>query len=116
VSGWHPVGDLAALERDGRLIARVAGREIGVVRGSDGELYGLRNRCPHHGAPLCRGTPVERLEGAPGEYAVSGRAVLRCPWHGWEFDLASGRCLVDDALRAATYEVRVEDGRVLVRA
>jgi nitrite reductase/ring-hydroxylating ferredoxin subunit len=113
---WHPVGDVATLEREGRVVARVGGREIGVVRGSDGELYALRNRCPHHGAPLCLGTPAERVAGRPGRYAATGRAVLRCPWHGWEFDLDTGRCIDEPSLRAARYEVRVEDGRVLVQA
>lgn len=116
MTGWQPVGELAALEREGRLVARVGGREIGVVRGSDGRLHGLRNRCPHHGAPLCLGTAVERLAGEPGRYAATGRMVLRCPWHGWEFDLETGRCVDEPSLRAAVYEVKVEDGRVLVRA
>jgi 3-phenylpropionate/trans-cinnamate dioxygenase ferredoxin subunit len=114
VTAWHPIGDLATLERDGRVVARLAGREVGVVRGPDGELYALRNRCPHHGAPLCLGTPAERVAGTPGSYAATGRAVLRCPWHGWEFELATGRCLDEPSLRAARYAVRVEDGQVLV--
>jgi nitrite reductase (NADH) small subunit len=115
VSEWVDVGALAVLEREGRLIARLGGREIGVV-GVGGELHALRNRCPHHGGPLCLGTLRERETGAPGRYEPSGRTVLRCPWHGWEFDLESGRCLDDPTMRVAVYGVRVEDGRVLVHA
>jgi len=33
--------------------------------------------------------------------------VLRCPWHQWTFDIATGQCLVDETLRVATYPVRV---------
>ena len=112
---WHDVGRFSDLERDGYLIARVGGREIGVLATSVG-LRAIRNRCPHHGGPLCRGTVSERIVGEPGRYRLTGRPMLRCPWHGWEFDIESGKCLDDDALRVAVYPVRIEDGRVLVRA
>jgi nitrite reductase (NADH) small subunit len=42
--------------------------------------------------------------------------VLRCPWHGWEFDPKTGRCLDDPAMRVAVYDAKVVDGRVLVQA
>jgi nitrite reductase/ring-hydroxylating ferredoxin subunit len=116
VSAWHEVGSLAQLERDGRLLVRIGGREIGVLVGPDGSLVAIRNRCPHHGAPLCRGRVVERLTGAPGSWELAARAALRCPWHGWEFDLGSGRCLDEPSLRVAVYPVRVEAGHVLVEA
>jgi nitrite reductase (NADH) small subunit len=117
VSEWVDLGSFAELEREGRLVARVGGREVGVVRDSvTGSVHGLRNRCPHHGGPLCLGTLRERLGGAPGSYVLEGQRVLRCPWHGWEFDLETGRCLDDPSLRAAVYPVEVLDGRVRVRA
>jgi nitrite reductase (NADH) small subunit len=113
---WHDLGSLDDLRRDGRLVARVGGREIGVVLDVDGAPYALRNRCPHHGAPLALGRVRNRLEGAPGRYATGGRRVLRCPWHGWEFTLADGACCDDPSLRVAVYPVQVARGRVLVRA
>ncbi len=115
---WHDLGSVAELEKDGRAVARVAGREIGVVRDpASGEVWALRNRCPHHGAPLCFGTVKARETGGlPGSYELSERRVLRCPWHGWEFDPANGRCLDDPEMRVAVYPVRVSDGRVEVEA
>jgi nitrite reductase (NADH) small subunit len=110
---WHDVGSLSDLERDGHVVARVGGREVGVVAGN-GELYGVRNRCPHHGGPLCLGTVENRLVGRPGAYDLSGGTVLRCPWHGWEFDPATGACVDDPSLRVAVYPVKTEDGRVLL--
>ena len=113
---WEDVGSVADLERDGHVVARIGGREVGVVA-VNGKLRGIRNRCPHHGAPLCLGDVVDRLEApAPGRYATSGQAVLRCPWHGWEFELERGICLDEPSLRVAVYPARVENGRVLVRA
>ena len=52
-----------------------------------GEVRAYRDFCPHAGAPLSGGT-------------ISG-GVVRCPWHGWEFDLKTGahvanpRCTLD---------------------
>jgi 3-phenylpropionate/trans-cinnamate dioxygenase ferredoxin subunit len=117
VAEWVDVGSVADVRRDGRLVARVNGREVGVVSdGGNGSLYGIRNRCPHHGGPLCLGRVGERVEGDPGVYALSGRRTLRCPWHGWEFDLETGECLDEPSLRTAVYPVRVEGDRVFLQA
>jgi nitrite reductase (NADH) small subunit len=110
---WHDIGSVADLERAGHVVARLAGREVGAVL-VRGEIRGVRNRCPHHGGPLCLGQVEERLTGRPGGYDLSGKAVLRCPWHGWEFDPATGACLDDPTLRVAVYPAKAEDGRVFV--
>lgn len=110
---WEDIGSVADLERDGHVIARVGGREIGVVR-VNGDLRGVRNRCPHHGGPLCLGTVRERLGGKPGGYELAGTRVLRCPWHGWEFDAATGQCVDDASMRVAVYPAKAEGGRVFV--
>jgi 3-phenylpropionate/trans-cinnamate dioxygenase ferredoxin subunit len=102
-----------------RKILRIGGREIGVFHTSAG-LFAVRNSCPHQAAPLCLGTVTgTTLPSKPGEYVwgMEGQ-VLRCPWHGWEFDLQTGLGLYDPYKheRVATYEVRVEDGDVVVFA
>ena len=102
-----------------RKMLRVGGREIGVLHTQAG-LFAVRNSCPHQGAPLCLGTVTgTTLPSQPGEYVwgLEGQ-VLRCPWHGWEFDLQSGLGLYDPYKheRVATYEVRVEDGEVVLLA
>jgi nitrite reductase/ring-hydroxylating ferredoxin subunit len=115
--GWVELGSLADLQASGRLVARVGGREVGVLWDSELErAHGVRNRCPHSGAPLCLGRLRNRESGGPGTYALSGQRVLRCPWHGWEFDLESGRCLDDPGLRAAVYPVEIRSGAVWIAA
>jgi 3-phenylpropionate/trans-cinnamate dioxygenase ferredoxin subunit len=116
VPDWVDIGSVADIERDGRIVARVKGREVGVVSDGNGALHGIRNRCPHHGGPLCLGTVGERVEGDPGVYELTGRRTLRCPWHGWEFDLDTGACLDEPSLRTAVYPVRVEGGRIMLEA
>lgn len=105
------VGHESEIPEGGRKIVAHGGIEIGVFR-SNGAFYALRNYCPHQGAPLCRGTVDATHAPAPvGEFrpALAGR-VLRCPWHGWEFDLATGKGLYDAKGRVKTYAVRVDDG------
>jgi 3-phenylpropionate/trans-cinnamate dioxygenase ferredoxin subunit len=112
----HVVAPIAELPPGSRRIVTVAGRAIGVFN-VGGTLYAVRNVCPHAGAPLCQGTVGGTLlpsEPGTATYGLEGR-VLRCPWHGLEFDIATGEVLfVPTPYRVATYPVRVEDGQVVV--
>ena len=95
----------------------VGSRHIVVVR-RDGQFYALRDTCPHQGAPLSdgrvSGTALEREVGSPLRYGRDGE-ILRCPWHGWQFDIKTGCSLVDPATsRVRTYSIHVAHGRVVV--
>ncbi len=86
-----------------------------------GSFYALRNTCPHRSGPLCTGelsgrvTIDEPPSGAGEIPSVSGLGeILRCPWHQWPFEIASGRCLVDPEIRVATYEVTIDGDDVVV--
>ena len=116
VSEWHDLGSLDELVRAGRLVARVGGREVGAVLDPLArQPVGFRNRCPHHGGPLCLGSIEQRIEGAPGRYELAGSRVLRCPWHGWEFDLTTGKSWCDPTrVRVKNYAVTVEPGAKVV--
>jgi 3-phenylpropionate/trans-cinnamate dioxygenase ferredoxin subunit len=81
----------------------------------DGLLHAIANRCPHRGAPICSGRITTPIEVQDGELALGNRAsVLRCPWHKWEFEIASGKCVVDPRLRVRKYAVRVEGDEIVV--
>jgi 3-phenylpropionate/trans-cinnamate dioxygenase ferredoxin subunit len=85
------------------------GRSIGIFN-IGGEFFALRNVCPHQGGPLCEGVLSGLVApGTPGEYRYSGRKeVLRCPWHGWEFDVRTGRSYIDpERTRVRTYPVEL---------
>jgi nitrite reductase/ring-hydroxylating ferredoxin subunit len=64
-----------------RKLVTVNGLQIAVFHVGE-RFYALNNSCPHRQGPLVRGTLVESEEG-------EGCAV-RCPMHGWKFDLATG--------------------------
>ena len=97
---------------------KLGGREIALARVAGGECYALGGRCTH-------------LRGPMGEGTLEGK-TLTCPWHGSQFDVTSGqlvRWVQEPAwMRAVaslipafmrrnlpSYEVRVEDGQVLVK-
>ena len=93
-----------------RRIVSVGSRSIGVFN-VGGRYHALRNVCPHQGAPLCEGPLTgTALPGPPGtfRYGQEGE-ILRCPWHGWEFDVTSGRSIFNPhAVRVRSYRVAVE--------
>jgi nitrite reductase/ring-hydroxylating ferredoxin subunit len=112
----HVVARVEDIQPGKSKIVTVKGREIGIFKvGSD--FYGLMNRCPHQGAPLCRGEIVSRLVApTPGDYRLTRSGeMIRCPWHCWEFDIRTGRSLCDpNSVQARAFNVEVEPGKTLV--
>ena len=109
----------AIAEADG-VLATAAGMEIGIFR-LNGRLVAYENRCRHQGGPVCSGRVLGRLEAVlgPGGTVVDERFSesdlhLVCPWHGWEYDLATGECSVDRTLRLRSFPVAERDGNVYV--
>lgn len=93
-----------------RKIIDAGGRSIGVFN-VHGKYYALRNVCPHQYAPLCRGKITgTSLPSAVGEYLYAREGeILHCPWHGWEFDITTGRSIFNPhKVRVKTYDVTVE--------
>jgi len=81
-------------------VVEVQGRPIALFHHAQQGWFALDNTCRHQGGPL-------------GEGAVEGTTVT-CPWHGWRYDLASGRVLGQVAVGVRRYPVRVEGRDVLV--
>jgi pyruvate oxidase len=82
---------------DGRVKAVTCALQTVCMTRHNGEYAALDNRCPHQGGPLGEGT-IEN-------------GLLRCPWHGWDFDPATGKPPggYDDGVQTYPVEVR-EDG------
>jgi nitrite reductase (NADH) small subunit len=111
---------------DRRIVVPFRGRAgIGVFN-INGRFHALRNLCPHKSGPLCTGRVQGRIvadlppSGRPlavDDYGVEREGeIIRCPWHLWEFEVATGRCLVDLTVRVKTYPVAIEGGEVVVYA
>ena len=76
---------------EGRIVA-VGNEEIALFRVQD-QMCALANACPHHGGPI-------------GDGALDGK-IVTCPWHGWEFNVLTGKNPVNPNIGVKTYPVRV---------
>ena len=93
------VGRVEDLARDSVREAMLAGRPYAICNAA-GEIHALSGVCPHSGGPLGQGQIHD------------GRVV--CPYHLWEFDCRTGAYDYHPALGVETFEVRIEDGEILV--
>jgi nitrite reductase/ring-hydroxylating ferredoxin subunit len=115
--GRYVVAAVNEIAPGGRKIVTVAGREIGIFN-IHSEFFALINRCPHEGGALCRGRLVGLMESdRPGEYRLTRHGeMLRCPWHGWEFDIRTGQSWCDPLnIRVRSYNITVEPGATVVK-
>jgi 3-phenylpropionate/trans-cinnamate dioxygenase ferredoxin subunit len=112
----YVIGKAGEVPVGSRKAVTVAGRDI-VVFNIDGEYFGLVDRCPHRGAKLSEGMLVGRIESRGfGDYCLSAPGTMvRCPWHGWEYDLRTGRSFCDpDTVRARGYEIESVPGQTVI--
>jgi nitrite reductase/ring-hydroxylating ferredoxin subunit len=121
-----------------RKLVEAGGRAI-VVYNLGGDFFALNNRCPHRGGGLFHGIQTCLVESkVPGQYNASRYGeMVKCPWHGWEFDIRTGQSwcdpsrfqirqypvsvrpgteLVEGPYRAETFPVRVESDYIVVEA
>lgn len=113
----HVVAAVQDLPPGSRRLFHVKGRPIAVFN-LDGAYFGLLNRCPHQGGSLCAGAVTGLIESArPGDYRLSRVGeIVRCPWHGWEFDIRTGQSYCDpETIRTKKFDVAVESGEGVVK-
>jgi nitrite reductase/ring-hydroxylating ferredoxin subunit len=91
-AGDIPVGHGRMVEKDGLTVA--------VFNAGGDRFYACGAICPHEDGPLAEGW----LEGD----------VVVCPWHAFDFELATGRCRADGELAVPVYPARVSAGIVEV--
>ena len=112
---WYPVGTTDDIPVGSKKIVDINGRSIGVYN-VHGKYYAILNYCPHQGAELCKG-PVcgTTLDSEVYEF-IYGRdqEIIRCPWHGWEFDITTGKSLFSDRIRVRSYQAALVDGQICV--
>lgn len=113
----HVVATVAELPPGSRKLVTVRGRPIAVFN-LGGEFFGLLNRCPHQGGDLCEGLVTAAVTAdRPGEYRMSRHGeIIRCPWHGWEFDIRTGQSWCEpDRIQTRQYPVEIAAGTDLVK-
>jgi len=82
-------------------VVECAGRSLALCN-VEGKFYALDNTCLHRGGPI-------------GEGFIDGNTVT-CPWHGWQYDVATGEMKMNPSVKLATHETRVDGDDVLILA
>lgn len=77
----------------------VAGAKI-VLYNVDGKFYATTNTCAHQGGPL-------------GEGLFDG-SVVTCPWHAWQFDVATGEAVFERGVKIDCYPVHVDGDDIFI--
>lgn len=93
VAAADAVGDNQAIE------VMVDARILAVFRSND-ELFAMDGMCAHQGGPI-----------AEGEIQ---HGCVTCPWHGWQYELATGIQTINRQPLQETFDVRERDGRIEV--
>jgi nitrite reductase/ring-hydroxylating ferredoxin subunit len=114
------IGKVAAFPDPGRRIVEVDGVAVGVFC-RDGTFTAYENVCPHMGGPVCQGKIIARVEERVADDKTSlgfsfskDETNIVCPWHGYEFNIATGRHQGNPRLRLRSVSVRVLDDEVLI--
>ena len=100
---WVDLCSLADLPETGGRYVSCEHRHLAVFRaGDNGDQVRVTNdTCPHAGGSLSSGH-------------VSDGCVI-CPWHGWPFEIDTGKCPDSPTVRVRTWPARVVDGQVQMR-
>ena len=116
----HDVAAAADIDVSQMVPVRIGRSTIIVTRLPCGSVRAISARCPHMGADLQFGAITGLAQGDERDAIEMTREgeVLRCPWHGFEFDLKTGEPVVQApegcALQLRIYEAQERDGRVFV--
>ena len=86
-----PPGTLREVRVNGKIIA---------LANVAGKFHAIDNVCLHRGGPLADGV----LEGS----------VVTCPWHGWQYDITTGKVGQNPSLGVASYPVEVRGEEIFI--
>ncbi|QBY01143.1 (2Fe-2S)-binding protein [Rhodophyticola sp. CCM32] len=99
--GWETVCRVEDVrEGFGKVAILSSGDRVAVFRQSD-KLSAISNACAHQNGPLGEGRIIDCL--------------VTCPWHGFQYDVTTGRSPEPFTEKVPTYDLRVSDGAVIIR-
>jgi nitrite reductase (NADH) small subunit len=78
---------------------QVEGKPVAVAN-VDGKFYAINNTCLHRGGPLGQGP----LEGK----------IVTCPWHGWEYDVTTGKISQNPAVGVNSYPIEIRGDEIFI--
>lgn len=102
---WVDVASADVFADSRSLEVVVRGHVIAIFRDGD-SFYALDGLCAHQGGPIAKGELSQ---------TDAGKTCVTCPWHGWQYELATGIQTVNRQPLQTTFEVREREGRIEVR-
>lgn len=117
----HVVAKEGKIANGERIVVELEGKDIGVFKIED-EYYAYLSWCVHQGGPCCEGSLGGTIDASferddlqvELDWVKEGK-ILYCPWHGWEYDITTGECQVDESFNLPSYDVEVEDEDIIVK-
>jgi nitrite reductase (NADH) small subunit len=116
----YPIGKVDEFTEGGRKVVSCDGIEIGVFR-IDGEFVAWYNQCSHRQGPVCQGRiykrvvePVDSQQRTRMLQFDENETHIVCPWHGYEFNLKTGRHPGSEAQALRHAKLEIIDGEVHV--
>ena len=101
MSEWKKVADTAEISQGEAKEVLIDGRVIAAIFRTEQGLFALDGMCSHQGGPIAKGSVVD--------------GCVTCPWHGWQYELATGiQCINRQPLQEA-FEIRESGGSIEVR-
>lgn len=97
---WVPVCDIAEMSESFAKIKLLANGERVAVYLNDGKLSAISNACAHQNGPLGEGKIIDCL--------------VTCPWHGFQYDVTSGRSPAPFTEMVPTYNLKTQGSTVMV--
>lgn len=94
------IGPAADFDSPQMRVLTLLGKQVGVWRGGDGAWNAMEMICRHQNGDLSRGH-------RDGD-------IITCPRHGWRYDLSTGECLTESWASLRRYDVREDEGVLLV--
>lgn len=99
MAGFEKVAEISDLKPGECKVVQAGGHEVGLFN-VGGRYYAIDNTCKHRGGPL-------------GEGVLEGN-IVTCPWHGWKYDVTTGKATTAPA-EVAVYEVKLEGTAVMIK-
>jgi nitrite reductase/ring-hydroxylating ferredoxin subunit len=113
----HVVCRRDALKNGSMIETKIGKMPVLVIKTEEGQLYALAGRCLHQGGPLPQGiltgTTLPADDVGDYRWGLDGH-VVRCPWHGYEYDVTTGCTLFDETRRLRTFAVTEDEDDVVV--
>jgi nitrite reductase (NADH) small subunit len=100
MSEFVKVAKKSEIPEDTGKLVEVQGTDVALFKGEGGKVCAIHPRCPHQGGPLEEG-------------GIHGNLVM-CPWHGWEFDVTTGKCSFNESIKVPVFKVKEEGDDVYV--